>query len=219
MEIQSKSNHYQWKASISFCSMKNRPLMEYEARERPAAHHEWGYLPKYPETVREYNPCTTLIRSANLIMVECWWGRSSTRISQYLTDGLAPIYKGEGGWIAMGNLLLPSIRTITSSIDSSSGHLLHFRCAITNGTVQRFVMNQILMKLDFNQVQQMCDWNDNFFQGCGCPSSCDKIRRCRRGDCQTTTTDPRQNVTVVWLPGKCDRHKYLTPSSSEGSFP
>ena len=119
----------------------------------------------------------------------------------------------------MGNLLLPSIRTITSSIDSSSGHLLHFRCAITNGTVQRFVMNQILMKLDFNQVQQMCDWNDNFFQGCGCPSSCDKIRRCRRGDCQTTTTDPRQNVTVVWLPGKCDRHKYLTPSSSEGSFP
>lgn len=153
-------------------------------------------------------------------MVACRGRRPSTKISQYLTGGLAPIYKGEGGWIVMGNLLLPSIIIITSSIDSSSiKTFTTFSLCNCKRTVQRFVMNQILMKLDFNQVQQMCDWNDNFFQGCGCPGVCDKIRRCRRGDCQTATTDPRQNITIVWLPGKCDRHKYLTPSSSEGSFP
>ena len=147
------------------------------------------------------------------------WQVREYNISQYLTGGLAPIYKGKGRWIVMGNLLLPSIIIITLSIDSSSiKTLTTFLLCNCKQTVQRFVMNQILMKLDFNKVQQMCDWNNNFFQGCGCPRVCNKIRCCCWDDCQTTTTNPQQNITIVWLLGKCDHHKYLTLSSLEGSF-
>ncbi|CRL30800.1 unnamed protein product [Penicillium camemberti] len=64
----------------------------------------------------------------------------------------------------------------------------------------------------------MCNWEDKFYQGCGCPFRADKASPCDQGNCLLTTTDPRQMITIVWVSGKCAQHSYLSPSSSENSF-